>query len=244
MIIGSKKVFVESLPSTSTYIASTVAEKGLPEGIIIYTSYQSSGRGQTGNKWESEKGKNLLFSTLLYPNTIPVADQFLISMAIPLGICDFLKRHLPGCRIKWPNDIYVNDDKIAGVLIEHSIMGDEIRHTIVGIGLNLNQEHFHSDAPNPISLKNLTSIQYDPEIELDHLCSDLDKRYNQLQSNGSAEIRDEYNKLLYRLNEWRNYQDASGIFTGRILSVAESGELKIQTEEGKVKEYTSSLRYM
>lgn len=244
MIIGSKKLYFESLTSTSSYIAERVIETNLPEGIIIYTSFQSSGRGQMGNKWESEKGKNLLFSTILYPKTISASDQFLISMVIPLGICDYLNRHLPGCMIKWPNDIYVNDDKIAGTLIEHSVMSNEIKHTIVGIGLNLNQEQFKSDAQNPISLKNLTGKDYNPEIELVSLCSDLDSRYTQLMDNKFTEIRDNYNNNLYRRNEWHDYRDDSGTFKGRILSVAKSGTLRLETEQSEIKEYTSSLKYL
>ena len=107
------------------YQLSLLRDENLPEGTVVYTNYQSAGRGQPGNSWESEDGKNLLISLLIFPSMIKPVNQFIISMAISLGICDFLNRHIPVCSIKWPNDIYVNNDKIAGILIENSIMGDE-----------------------------------------------------------------------------------------------------------------------
>ena len=153
MIIGSNLLFFENLPSTNTHAADLLKKNNLPEGTIVYTNYQSAGRGYSGNRWESEDGKNLLISIVLFPSFIKPEDQFYISMAVSLGICDFLKRYIPDCSIKWPNDIYVNNDKIAGILIESSITGNKIEYTIAGIGLNINQEKFISDAPNPVSLR-------------------------------------------------------------------------------------------
>ncbi|TAL80863.1 MAG: biotin--[acetyl-CoA-carboxylase] ligase, partial [Bacteroidetes bacterium] len=136
MIIGSKLYFFESLPSTNIHAALILKNEKVPEGSIVYTNYQSAGRGQIGNKWESENGKNLLISIILFPSMIIPVNQFFISMTLSLGICDFLKRHIPSCSIKWPNDIYVNNDKIAGILIENSIIDNKIENTIAGIGLN------------------------------------------------------------------------------------------------------------
>ena len=147
MIIGSKLLFFENLPSTNSHAASLLRDNKVSEGAVIYTNYQSAGRGQGGNKWESEENKNLLISIVLFPSMISPADQFLLSMAVSLGICDFLDRYISAISIKWPNDIYVKNDKIAGILIENSIMGDHIENTIAGIGININQEKFMSDAP-------------------------------------------------------------------------------------------------
>lgn len=192
-----------------------------------------------GNKWESEEGKNLLISIVLFPSMINPADQFLISMTVSLGICDFLKRYIPVCAIKWPNDIYVNGDKIAGILIENSIMGDKIENTIAGIGLNINQVKFISSAPNPVSLSLLTGSSYDLATCLNQLTSDLDKRYKQLISEHFAEIKHEYVSRLYRLNELSKYRDRSGIFTGRIITVTDNGRLQIEREPGNISEYSS-----
>jgi BirA family biotin operon repressor/biotin-[acetyl-CoA-carboxylase] ligase len=205
--------------------------------MIVSTNYQSSGRGQAGNKWESEENKNLLISIVLFPSMIHPADQFLLSMTVSLGICDFLKRHTQGILIKWPNDIYVKNDKIAGILIENSIMGEIIDHTIAGIGININQLRFLSDAPNPVSLANLTEKQYDLTECLTLLASDLDRRYKYLISEDYDILRNDYRSQLYRKNQWCRYRDMNGIFTGRILNVGDTGRLVIESEDGTLHEY-------
>jgi BirA family biotin operon repressor/biotin-[acetyl-CoA-carboxylase] ligase len=190
-----------------------------------------------GNKWESEDGKNLLISIVLFPSMINPADQFLVSMTISLGICDFLKRYIPVCTIKWPNDIYINNDKIAGILIENSVMGNQIEKTIAGIGININQVKFLSDALNPVSLGLITGLSYDLSKCLNQLISDLDKRYKQLLSEKFKMIRHEYVSQLFRLNKWCSYHDLSGIFTGRIINVADNGRLQVEKQSGEITEY-------
>jgi BirA family biotin operon repressor/biotin-[acetyl-CoA-carboxylase] ligase len=238
MIIGSKLFFFENLPSTNAKAAHLLKNNDLREGAIVFTNYQSAGRGQAGNKWESEDGKNLLMSVVLLPAMINPSGQFLISMTVSLGICDFLKRYIPVCKIKWPNDIYVNNDKIAGILIENTIIDDKIETTIAGIGLNINQDKFLSDAPNPVSLRMLTGLNFNLTNCLNQLASDLDRRYKQLISEKSAEIRQEYISQLFRLNEWSYYRDQSGIFKGRIISVADYGWLQIERLAGGKGEYS------
>jgi BirA family biotin operon repressor/biotin-[acetyl-CoA-carboxylase] ligase len=238
MIIGSKLYFIENLPSTNTYASVLLKNNDPPEGSIVYTNFQSAGRGQMGNKWESEDDKNLLFSVILFPSMIKPTDQFLISMVVSLGICDFLKRYISHYSIKWPNDIYARDDKIAGILIENSIMEDQIENTIAGIGLNINQKKFISDAPNPVSLSMITGIIYDLNDCMAQVASDLDRRYKQLISQDIKQIKHEYNSLLYHLNEWHNFRDVSGIFSGRIISVTDNGKLKIENKSRRINEYS------
>ena len=237
MIIGSKYLFFKNLPSTNSHAASLIKENEVPEGAVITTNYQSAGRGHGGNKWESEDGKNLLISIVLFPSMINPEDQFLLSMAVSLGICDFLERYTSGISIKWPNDIYVNNDKIAGILIESSIMGGSIENTIAGIGININQTKFLSNAPNPVSLANLTGKQYDLTVCLNQLTSDLDKRYRYLIDEGSDQIRRDYLDRLYRHNQWCKYQDINGVFTGCLLNVTGTGRLNVEKEDGNVNEY-------
>lgn len=237
MIIGSNLLFFENLPSTNTHTAELLKENNLPDGTIVYTNYQSEGRGYSGNKWESENGKNLLFSILLFPSFINTEDQFLISMVISLGICDFLMRFIPDCSIKWPNDIYVNNDKIAGILIESSVIGNQIESTIAGIGLNINQEKFISTAPNPVSLRLLTGMSYDLSACMNKLVTDLDKRYKQLFAGNSGLIKKEYVSKLYRLNKWCEFRDIKGICTGRILTVGDTGQIKIEKRNGEIFKY-------
>jgi BirA family transcriptional regulator, biotin operon repressor / biotin---[acetyl-CoA-carboxylase] ligase len=238
MIIGSNLLFHESLSSTNTTAAQLVRTGEPAEGTIIHTDFQSAGRGQAGNKWESEKGKNLLFSIILYPKSVRPEDQFLISMTISLGICDFLDRHCQGTRIKWPNDIYFNNDKIAGILIENSIMGSSIENTIAGIGLNINQEKFTGVHPDPVSLKMATGKDYDTADCLTDLLSDLDKRYKQLLYGDRGMIRNDYLSRLYRFNEWRSYKLADSVFSGRIKDVLMTGQIRIEQEDGSIRDYS------
>jgi BirA family biotin operon repressor/biotin-[acetyl-CoA-carboxylase] ligase len=237
MTIGSELLYCENLPSTNSHAASLLKNKRVPEGSVVYTNYQSAGRGQAGNKWESEENKNLLISIILYPNMINPSDQFQLSMIISLGICDFLQHYTNGISIKWPNDIYVNDDKIAGILIENAIMGNIIEHTIAGIGLNINQLRFLSDAPNPVSLSILTGVHYDLRECLCRLTTDLDKRYKSLISGDADRIKSDYISLLYRHNQWSNYRDVNGTFSGCISDVSNYGRLMVEHKDGNVKEY-------
>jgi len=237
MIIGSNIIFFDTLPSTNTYAAGLIRSKKVAEGTIIRAAYQSAGRGQTGNHWESEAGKNLLISIILYPEDLEVSDQFLISMMVSLGISDFLGGEISGCTIKWPNDIYVNNDKIAGILIENSIMENTILNSVAGIGLNINQRKFSTDTPNPASMSLITGIEYDPELCLSQLAMAIDKRYSQLQSGEHMEIRRSYISRLYRLNEWNDFSDAEGTFRGRIMSVKDDGLLQIERDDSSLKEY-------
>ncbi len=238
MIIGSNLLFFKNLSSTNTRASELLRKNNLPEGTIVYTNYQSSGRGYTGNTWESEDGKNLLFSIVLFPSFINPEDQFHLSMTVSLGICDFLKRYVPFCTIKWPNDIYVNNDKIAGILIESSIMDSKIEYSIAGIGLNINQDKFKGDAPNPVSLSLLTGRIYDLHVCLNQLTDDLDIRYKQLIGGNSIQIRKEYVSKLFRLNEWCEYKDLNADFTGRILTISDSGRIIIERQSGEISEYS------
>jgi BirA family transcriptional regulator, biotin operon repressor / biotin---[acetyl-CoA-carboxylase] ligase len=237
MIIGSNILFFKDLSSTNSHASLLLKNNRLTEGTIIYTNYQSAGKGYAGNIWESEDGKNLLMSIVLYPSFIKPSDQFCISMSISLGICDFIRRFIPDCSIKWPNDIYINNDKIAGILIENTIIADHIEYSIVGIGLNVNQIKFISSASNPVSLRQITSKTYDLQSCLAELTKDLDIRYKQLIAGKIESVNKEYITNLYRLNEWSRFRDANGEFTGRILALGDYGTLLIENEDKKIRGY-------
>lgn len=230
MIIGSKIIFRENLTSTNSYAAGLLHQEKPQEGTIVQTNYQSAGRGQKGKRWESEDGKNLLFSIILYPDMLRPGDQFAISMTLSLGIHDFLTGHFPHCTIKWPNDIYAGSDKIAGILIENSIRGNSIESTIAGIGLNINQVKFPGDIPNPVSLKKIMGKDYDTGSVLKQLMVKIDKRYKRLISGELAEIKKEYISTLYRYREWHNYRTVKGNLYGRIISVTDFGCLLIEDQ--------------
>jgi len=238
MIIGSNLLFHATLSSTNTEATALLRSGEQPEGTIIYTDFQTAGKGQPGNKWESEKGKNLLFSIILYPQPISPADQFLISMSISLGICDFLDRHCSGVKIKWPNDIYLKDDKIAGILIENSVIGTTIENSVAGIGLNLNQDNFEGIFPRPVSLKMAAGKECDRLACLKELLRDLDIRYKQLLYGDSEQIKSDYLSRLYRIGEWHLYKSSGAQFTGRIIDVLISGQIRIEQKEGRISEFS------
>lgn len=238
MIIGSNVIHFKELASTNSYASLLTGKESVGEGTVISAGYQTGGRGQAGNSWESEKNKNIIISIILYPSVVSPSDQFLISMIISLGICDFLNKHTGGVKIKWPNDIYVNDDKIAGILIENSIIGNEIEHTIAGIGLNINQKKFLSGAPNPVSMCILTGIEYDLGDCLELLLADLDVRYKQLLSGLHENIRTDYISMLYRYNEWHCFKSEGEFIFGRIVTINSYGQLLIEDREGKIKSFS------
>lgn len=237
MTIGSKLIFLENTQSTNNYAADLVKKEKCPEGTVICSGYQSGGRGQQGNTWESEPGKNLLLSLVLYPKQIKPEKQFIISMAVSLAICDFLKSMISGCSIKWPNDIFVINSKIAGILIENSIMGDTIEATVAGIGLNINQTRFSGYNPAAISLKMITGKDYDLRECLMNLISDINNRYGQVLSGKEFDIRNDYISSLYGYMEWRNFLTGDGILRGRITSVSDSGLLLVEDESGRTNNF-------
>jgi BirA family biotin operon repressor/biotin-[acetyl-CoA-carboxylase] ligase len=152
---------LDSTRSTSSTLAERAAE--LAHGAVIATREQTAGRGQRGNSWEAEPGKNLTFSILLKPHNIPAAEAFSLSMLTAIAIADFLSERLPGqcIKIKWPNDIYAGDLKICGILHENAFAGGTFEHSIAGIGINVNQTIFMSDAPNPVSMAMLAKHEFD-----------------------------------------------------------------------------------
>jgi BirA family transcriptional regulator, biotin operon repressor / biotin---[acetyl-CoA-carboxylase] ligase len=238
MIIGSNLNFYKNLSSTNDQASLLLKTESPPEGTVIYTDSQSAGRGQKNNKWESDEGKNLLISIILYPRSIAPEDQFYISMAVSLGICDFIDSFFPGSKIKWPNDIYIKNDKIAGILIENSILGKTIESSVAGIGININQEKFSDVVPNPVSIKMVTGNEYDRVICLKQLLSDLDRRYKQLLYGDHDQIRKEYNLHLHRLGEWHSFKtEDTTVFQGRITEVLSSGILRIESNNNAIMEF-------
>lgn len=191
-------ILVRETESTNTYMSRMASM--LPSGTVIYTMRQTAGRGQRGNSWESEPDKNLTFSLLIKNPPVAPAKQFLISEVVSLAITCELNDITPGFKIKWPNDIYYGDSKVAGILIEHTLTSSAIGQTIIGIGLNVNQTEFRSNAPNPISLKQITGKDFDPKQLLERICSKIEQNINRLNLLLDAAIatHSQYLGQLYR----------------------------------------------
>jgi BirA family biotin operon repressor/biotin-[acetyl-CoA-carboxylase] ligase len=237
MIIGSVIRQCEKVSSTND-MASVMLRGDRPaEGTAITAAYQEGGRGQKGNSWESEPGKNLLMSVILYPAMVRPENQHVISQMVALAVYDLVSAEIPDVKIKWPNDIYVRDDKIAGILIEHSIMGNTISSTVAGIGLNVNQTEFGSVLMNPISLAQVTGREHDLSMITSELLRLLDIRYAMVIGGRTDELAEAYHNSLYRCGEWHRYSDHNGVFGGMIESVGPGGLLMVRREKGPVTGY-------
>ena len=233
MIIGSEIIKFDHLTSTNRLAQDMMAEGRIKEGLVICAGFQSAGKGQVGNTWESESGKNLLISIILHPKDVLAEEQFVLNEAISMGICDFLSQYTKGVSVKWPNDIYVNNDKIAGILIENSVIENSIESSVAGIGLNLNQERFSPSLSNPISLKQLTGVEYDINSTLNELLKRLDIRYRQLLFGDRDQLKSDYENRLFRKGEWHPYSVDNNISEGFITGVASDGRLRVQDRTGK-----------
>jgi BirA family biotin operon repressor/biotin-[acetyl-CoA-carboxylase] ligase len=236
-MIGSIIERIHMVDSTNNYAANQLLTKRLPEGIIFVADSQIDGRGQVFNRWESEPNKNLTFSLVVYPGFLEISRQFELSKAISLGVTDYLRQSVEQVSVKWPNDIYLGSGKVAGILIENSISGRSISSSIIGIGININQMVFNSDAPNPVSLGQLTGQVYHLEAVLSLLCEMLDARYQQLCRGEFRLIDEAYVERLYRRDCWSPYCDATGDFEGRLLGVDKIGQLLIETRSAKIRKY-------
>jgi len=228
---------LEIIDSTNNYATKHLVTDGWAEGTVVVANVQLKGKGQHFNTWESDKGKNLLLSIVLYPRFLTVQQQFLISKIISLGVSEVVSFFVGDVSIKWPNDIYVADKKIAGILIENVIMGSEYSYAVAGIGLNVNQQNFLSDAPNAVSLFQLKGIEFNRDEILSMVLKSINKWYEMLKMRRFSEIDAAYLDLLYRQGVEEKYKDDKGDFTGRIIGVDPIGQLVIEKCSGEVRSY-------
>lgn len=239
-------MYIASTNSTNTLLRELIAKGEWPEGEhFLYAGYQTAGRGQTGNGWESEAEKNLLCSILLPPRK----NLFELNMVVAVAVQRLLGEAFT---IKWPNDIYYGDKKVAGILVENAIIGNEIKYSIAGIGLNVNQVEWQSDAPNPVSLKQITGRTYD----IDAL---MQKLYEQVQKALQEDVWDYYKAHLYRREGFWPFverevttaptmnagQEAKEQFRACIEDVLPTGEIVLRDQEGKQRTYHfKQIRYV
>ncbi|WP_195595652.1 biotin--[acetyl-CoA-carboxylase] ligase [Coprobacter fastidiosus] len=221
--------------STNSYLRELIMrEKEQPEGTVVITDYQTAGRGQKGNSWESERGKNLTFSILLHPNHIPPGKQFILSQLISIAIVGVLKKYDRHFTIKWPNDIYWKEKKIAGMLIEVDLTGSSLSNAIIGIGININQRHFKSDAPNPVSLTQITGKEHNLSELLEKILDSIVDAYNKYSPDNEEEIRQKYMALLFRNKGVYPYLYGEEIFNASIEGIEPNGQLILKKENGSI----------
>jgi BirA family biotin operon repressor/biotin-[acetyl-CoA-carboxylase] ligase len=224
---------LNSVSSTNNYASKLLAENKIVEETVIIAHKQEHGRGQQDNIWQSEPGMNLTFSLVLFTNFIEVKNQFFLSQAISLAILDLLRLNNITAKIKWPNDIYVNENKIGGILIENSIMDQTLMHSVIGIGLNVNQEFFEENISNAVSMKTLLFKDFILQEVLDGLLHCIKNWIDYLKTDNYNDLKKEYLGNLYIFGAMKKFSSNAGDFYGTIIDVEETGELVILADDGR-----------
>ncbi len=204
---------------------------------LVTADFQTAGRGQAGSSWESEAGKNLLFGLLFHPCGVEANRQFILSQAAALAICETLSAHAEHIRIKWPNDIYWENRKICGMLIENTLAGRRIESCIIGAGININQQTFRSNAPNPVSLLQITGKEQEPTLILTGIVKHFKDYYRKIREGEAEDIARGYRERLYRRDGFYLYKDAGGVFEAEIRDVEPTGHLVLVGRDGTVRRY-------
>lgn len=230
-MILENPLFVDTTDSTNKLLKELlVANAGLPDYFCVAASFQSAGRGQGSNHWQSDKGRNVLASLLFKPS-YPPAQQFMLNQCFALSVRALLAQHVKEVKIKWPNDIYVGRQKIAGILIEHNIQGETIKNTIAGVGININQTEFDKDIPNPTSLKLLINKDLDVHAMVLNLVGAC-HQYQCSDNTNYQKIHQEYldNLLLYQEYAWYEMDDK--MIEAEITGTDEYGRLLLRDRNG------------
>lgn len=228
--MGKRVVYMPSCHSTNDLAADIIKNDRALEGTIVITDHQTAGRGQQGNWWEADQGKNLTFSLILTPKGLALADHFMLNIIISLGISDFLKElKFEGTTIKWPNDIYHPYGKIGGILIQNTVKSHAIEHSIVGIGLNVNQQKFNTKGATSITC--ISGMKYSLAEVLDDVVHCTEVRYMQFKSNMLKQLTSDYKSRMMWKDEVHTFEGASGFFTGIVRGINTEGQLEIECEE-------------
>jgi len=233
---GEKIIYKATCNSTNTVAMDLILAENVPEGTVIITDNQTNGRGQRANTWMSAPYKNLTFSLILYPTWLTTQNSFLLNMITTVGIYKTLNIYIPNeLFVKWPNDIYYQNKKIGGVLIENIISQNKIKASIIGIGLNINQTTF--SLPNVSSLSLICGHEFNLSNLLTQLTHAIQTQYNRLSQEEIESLQKDYLATLYWLHEKRNFQNKKGYFQGIIQEVDAIGRLIIENENKELEHY-------
>jgi BirA family transcriptional regulator, biotin operon repressor / biotin---[acetyl-CoA-carboxylase] ligase len=237
LFLGKKILYLPSCHSTNDIAAELVRGQSFAEGIVVITDEQTAGRGQRGSHWLTTRGANFTFSLVLKPTFLSISEQFLLSQAVAMGVRAYLAFHTPIARVKWPNDLYLGGDKIGGILIENALQGTRIAHSVVGIGLNINQTDFEVPRATSLSLVTGRPLQLTDELPL--LLQQLEQYYLRLRAGHYADLRAEYLTYLVGYGRERTFQSpAEGTFRAKVVGVSEEGRLQLQhTTDLTTREY-------
>ena len=231
-----KRISLEETVSTNRYAKELPEDESL-ELTLVTAEFQTAGRGAGTNKWESERGQNLLFSIIAFPQQLPANQMFALSEVTALAIRYALNSYAEGFQIKWPNDIYYNDKKIVGMLIENDLRGKQVHRSVIGVGVNINQTEFFSDAPNPVSLAQILGHEEDRNQVLEQILEQFIHYYVMMEREQFPELHKRYMQHLYRRNALHTYADATGTFQAQIIDVEPTGHLNLEDENGRLRRY-------
>lgn len=235
LFIGQNSTHLNSVDSTNSYATEMLRQIAPIDGTLIYTFNQQKGRGQRENTWESEAHKNIALTVVLAPNFINVNQQFYLTQITSLALADLMAEILKkqeiqaDVKIKWPNDLYINGKKIAGVLIENVLRNNTIQSSIIGVGININQSQFESTT-KATSLKILTNSEFDLLSLIEKFCENIEAYYLQLKANKGNGINQKYLSNLYQMNDWKNYFFDDKMQKGKIIGTDDTGKLILQLE--------------
>lgn len=227
--IGHHLSLFESLESTNNYAMAAIHDGTAGHGFVYQALEQTAGKGQRGKTWVTGKNMNIALSAVLEPGEILPSDSFLLGAATAIAVRDWLSGYVDGCMIKWPNDIYIHDKKIAGILIENIIRGNRWNYAVAGIGVNINQPAFEEGLEHAISLKMITGKTYDLALMGRELCAELEKKWITLRRN-PEQLIESYNEHLYRKNKVVQFSDNNRVFSATVKYVTPSGELIVAGE--------------
>ena len=235
--IGEYSVYFQETTSTNDALRLLLTQQTLPEGALVYASYQSKGKGQLGNSWESVDGENLLVSVVLYPQVLFADEQVWLNIICCLAVNDTAAHFAKSISvIKWPNDIFIEGKKVAGILIENSLQRNKIKFSLIGIGLNLNQQHFSVD--KAASLSRFSGAWVDPKVARLVLCENLNKYYSLLKANKRDFLWEEYHKNLLGKGVAIAFKANGQTFEGEILGIDKKGRLHVLSG-GEIKSYAN-----
>ena len=233
-----KLIELEEVDSTNDYLKREY--QNLPMQTCVTAKYQTKGRGRNGHVWESHANENLIMS-FLFKDFHKIEDAWKMTQLTTCSVVGLLDRYRIKATIKWPNDIYWNEKKICGILIENDLLGHHIGRSISGIGVNINQEVFRSDAPNPVSLKQITGEDHDRYLILANIMKRIKEYYTLLRTDCSGKTADlintRYAHSLFRRNGFHRYADANGEFLACLLRVEPDGRFILEDQEGKERGY-------
>lgn len=231
-----KIIKLKEVDSTNAFLRDYTPAEG-EEMTVVTAEYQSAGKGQGKNTWESNHGENLLFSILCHPKDVAAKRQFILSQAIALAIRDALRMYIGEVKIKWPNDIYWHDHKLGGILIQCTLSGSNVKDCIMGVGIDVNQQEFENLTKNPISIYQITGREIDREELLHSIIDEVDHYLHLINEGYYDTIVADYKNSLYRANGFHQYRDKDGEFLARFVTIEPSGHLVLKDDDGMYRTY-------